>query len=185
MNPLYPRKNPIQTDSIEICAQLLSENKVGLFPCDTIWGLVGLPETHAQLCGIKERPLSQSFIHIVSSIEMAQALTQAWTPAQASWIHQVWPGPVTLILPGKTSPTVGIRLPKPGKLTELVSHLNAPILSTSANRHTQPHLQSLADLDPELKAHLDVIYAPKQIQLTGTPSLIIDLTQSPPKRIRM
>ncbi len=76
----------------------LQNGEIGLFPCDTIWGLVGLPSTAKRLHIAKNRPAEQAFLFLMSSLEMAQAHTQPWTPTQSAWLHQFWPGPITAIL---------------------------------------------------------------------------------------
>jgi tRNA threonylcarbamoyl adenosine modification protein (Sua5/YciO/YrdC/YwlC family) len=77
--------------------------------------------------------------------------------------------------------TIGIRIPKHW-ISEVVSKLGVPIVTTSANLTGKPFMTSLDDLDESIKEKVDfIIYEDGK---KGTPSSVIDLTGNETKVLR-
>ena len=113
-------------------AGLLNQKKIGLFPCDTVWGLVGCAYTTvgAEINRLKNRPESQPLIQLIGDVSAVP--TDCLTPAHTRLMQQYWPGPVTLILP---TPSGGIAYRQPDfePLNYLLAQLERPLYSTSVN----------------------------------------------------
>ena len=58
-----------KTSSIQEIAHALTNQQVGIFPCDTIWGLIAVDsyETKQKLIAIKKRDPKKSFIYLINS----------------------------------------------------------------------------------------------------------------------
>jgi L-threonylcarbamoyladenylate synthase len=133
---------------------------VVLYPTETVWGLGGRaadPESAHRIAALKGRTGRPLIVMV------------AGPPAGLTGIAQVvaealWPGPVTLIVPGDLLPDVAKRVrgrrgsvairhsPHPA-VAALVAAVG-PITSTSANRHGQPPVQDVGEFIPLVDAVL-------------------------------
>lgn len=139
-------------------AALIRAGDVVAFATETVYGLGANALDEAairRIYEIKGRPSTSPLIVHVSSIEMAQSLTTAWSGVAARLAARYWPGPLTLVLPKRPHipdlvtaglPTVGIRMPAHPQALELIREAGVPIGAPSANRFTQ--------LSPTTAAHV-------------------------------
>ncbi len=185
-----PRAPLCDLASIEEVAKALALGKVGVFPCETILGLVGTFDAADRLRKIKKRPAESPFVVLMADLEMARAYTAPWTESQAEWIAQLWPGCISLILdqndrvPTAVSTSgIAIRVSTENPLKKLLRLVGHPLISTSVNLTGHPYAASVADIDPDIRSHIDFVYD-TPTPLTGQPSSIIDLRCDPPKMIR-
>lgn len=176
-------------------AAAIEANQIGVFPHDTVWGLIGKVSeavTH-RIAVAKQRPNDKPFILLIPSmIFVPQYVSSIVSEDIQRFMVDVWPGPVTLILPKQElvpdwltaqKPTLAMRYPEFDPLADLMDLLKTPILSTSANRSGQPTMTSLADADPVLLAAVDFIYSEDE-PLSSEPSTIVDCTGDTPEIIR-
>ncbi|MBU2442989.1 MAG: Sua5/YciO/YrdC/YwlC family protein, partial [Nanoarchaeota archaeon] len=102
-----------------------------------------------------------------------------------SWIEKL-PGPYTLILRLKNkdavaenvnfgSDSLGVRIPN-NWFSEVVTKMDVPIITTSANVAGHDFMTSLDDLDPVFREYVD--YVIEQGELKGRPSTLIFLNKS-------
>ncbi len=140
--------------------QTLKDGGTILYPTDTIWGL-GCDATNVEaiqkIAEIKGRDASKSFIILVESEKRLQELVEV--PEMAWEIIDLSEKPVTLVydnprgLPAEllaTDGSIGIRLVKTPFLRKLISGLNKPIVSTSANLSGEKSPRSFADISQEV-----------------------------------
>ncbi|MFB6198940.1 MAG: L-threonylcarbamoyladenylate synthase, partial [Halobacteriaceae archaeon] len=163
-----------------------------IHPTDTVYG-IGCNATNRSLVqDIRdakrqhERPVSV----IAPGIEWMEQ--HCHIPEQASdWIDKL-PGPYTFILPlqdrnavadnvNLNKETIGVRFPDHW-FTEVVKHIQHPVVTTSANVTGRDYMEELEDLDDELAEAVDV--AVYEGPISGTPSKIIDFTQDQPTVLR-
>ena len=173
-------KNDILLKHKEIISKIKS-GAVFIHPTDTIYGLGCLADNEkavAKIRKLKQRPDTPLSI---------------WAPSVA-WITEnaeidaktlkKLPGPYTIIarlkkkvLAKNVNPqrdTQGIRYPYHW-FAQIVAELGKPIITTSVNKHNQPYMASLEDLDPKIKKGVDfIIYDGKK---TGKPSTIINVVE--------
>ena len=182
-----------QPKSISLIAEQFLNNEVGIFPFDTLLGLTGLAnkDVITRLESIKKRS-SMPFIMIIPDLSYLSDLVEPLTDLQQSYIKKYWPGPVTfifkkhkhvpdIITSGK--PTIGIRFANFLPLKFLLQKINQPILSTSANIHTQPVATTFSELSDELKSQCDFCYdeiLPRYNQC----STIVDISTPTPTVLR-
>lgn len=176
-----------QVDNIQIdeIAIQLQNGAIMLYPTDTLPGIGCLgdnPEAIDKLFAIKKRDLSKPVSYAFSSFEMMSKYVEL--SPYCMKLRSLIPGQMTLVLPKKNdgailhgvkSLNLGCRIPKVDWLLELISHLDAPIVTTSANvSGTQP-VNRVEEIPKEILGQIDVLIEWSE-ELTGIGSTVIDLT---------
>ena len=124
-----------------------------LYPTETVWGLGGRASDGAaalRLARLKGRAR-------LPLIVLVAGPTPGLPPLAAHLAESLWPGPLTLVVPGELVPgvaaevlapdgTVGIRWSPHPVVAELISAVG-PVTSTSANRHGARPITRPEDLD--------------------------------------
>lgn len=158
-----------QTEKQEI-ARALENGAVAVFPTDTVYGIgtgAFCEASIQKICTLKNRPLTQPFQLLASSVEQAAQVGIFCTGAE-KLARTFWPGGLTLIVPpseqGKPLARgfagLGLRVPLCPFLTDILSHLKNPLASTSANTHGQPVLTDEREV-------LNTFYDKVDIIITG------------------
>ena len=181
-------KEEVQKRKDEIL-QWIKNNKVFIYPTDTIYG-IGCNATEftavKKIREIKKR-ITTPFSVIAPSKEW---IKNNCLIADEKWLDKL-PGPYTLILPLKNihavapnvsnGKTLGVRIPDHW-FSSIIRELSFPIVTTSANIHGEPFMTSLETLSPEIQSQIDfIIYEGEK---KGTPSTLIDLSQNDVKEIK-
>ena len=75
---------------IDLIAHEIREKKIGIFPCDTIWGILGLVDLHVieKICYLKNRPLTQPFLFLVPNKDYLSELTMEVNDAAKKLIQK-------------------------------------------------------------------------------------------------
>jgi L-threonylcarbamoyladenylate synthase len=135
--------------SLDRAAALIRAGKLVAFPTETVYGLGANAldaEAVARIFEAKGRPRTSPLIVHVDSVEMARGLASHWPDAAEVLARHYWPGPLTLVVPKRTSipdivtaglPTVGLRMPAHPLALELIRMAGLPIAAPSANRFTE------------------------------------------------
>jgi len=159
---------------------ILNNGGVIAYPTDTTYG-IGCDITDGtavkRIFKIKGRDFQKPLSIACSSLEMVEnyALTDKII---IGFLNQVFPGPVTLLLPKKAivsdditagSDKVGVRIPDHAKTLELIRQLGHPIITTSAN------ISGQADPVEANEVKLDVDYILPGDCSYKQPSTIIDM----------
>ena len=155
---------------MEKALEILKSGGTVLYPTDTIWG-IGCDATNIdainKIFEIKQREKTKSMIILVESEKRLQDLVDV--PAMAWEIIDLSEKPVTIvydnprglpkeILAGDGS--IGIRLVKDDFCKKLISKLNKPLVSTSANFSGDKSPMKFSDIHPEIISLVD--YAVEQ-----------------------
>jgi L-threonylcarbamoyladenylate synthase len=142
-------KSTAQDDAIREAARILRSGGLVVFPTETVYGLGANaldPAAVHKIYALKGRPATSPVIVHVASIEQARQLAAEWLPEAESLARKYWPGPLTLVVPKKSSipdevtaglPTVGLRMPRHPVALALLREAQIPIAAPSANRFTQ------------------------------------------------
>lgn len=142
---------------LQECLENLEQEKVICIPTDTCYGLSCVYDSvtaKAQIADFKKTPKDKPLTMIVSSIKMVYDYCEVSSLA-AQLIEEYWPGPLTLLLPSKFSDDyIGVRLPDHNFLQSLVTKLQKPIFSTSANLSGQKEAYSIDELSQQFKGEL-------------------------------
>ncbi|MBL7851331.1 MAG: threonylcarbamoyl-AMP synthase [Cyclobacteriaceae bacterium] len=131
--------------STDTAAKLLKEGKLVAIPTETVYGLAGNAldtDTVVSIFEAKGRPRFDPLIVHVASWEKAQNYLRDAPPQAEALARNIWPGPLTLLLPKKdiipdivTSglDRVGLRCPDHPLTRDLLSRLDFPLAAPSAN----------------------------------------------------
>jgi L-threonylcarbamoyladenylate synthase len=161
--------------------QVLADEGVVVMPCDTIYGIVGIaPASEARIRAIKGRE-QKSFLQLIVSAEWLNRFSDLELPEA---LTALWPGPLTLILPARSSPaTVALRVPDDSLLRELMQELDRPLFSTSVNRSGEQPLWRIADIAEAFESSVDLLVDAGDLQ-DRLPSTILDVTSRPYRILR-
>lgn len=176
-----------QQYQIENALKALQEGGVILYPTDTVWGL-GCDATNdaavERLLAIKERQNDQGLIVLVERDSRLNRHVEE-VPAVAWDLIDVTQEPLTIIYPnGKgfakgvcaDDGSIAIRIVRDDFCKNLISKLNRPLVSTSANFRGQPTPLSFREIDQHI---LDAVDYTVNLRLSETlshqPSSILKL----------
>ena len=118
---------------------LLRTGAVVAGPSDTVYGFLAspaMPQAMETLRRLKGR--DGPYIHLVSGWAMAQRVTRGVSEEMWGRIRRVWPGPVTVVLPGASGQSIAVRMPKATLLITILEAMEEALISTSANRAGEP-----------------------------------------------
>lgn len=122
-------------NSINQAATLIKRGEVIAFPTETVYGL-GADAFNEKACRkifeLKGRPNNKPLTFHVASYQMIESIAEI-TPIANRLIKKFLPGPLTLILKGKFTPSIGIRMPDNDIALKLIKVANCPIAAPSAN----------------------------------------------------
>lgn len=148
--------------------ECLKNGGVLLYPTDTVWGLGCSAENEKaiqKIYDIKKRPNSKSLIILVESVERLQKYVGELPDNFLETINQT-NYPTTVVYPNAQNlpkiliaedGSIAIRLLKHPFCEPLISQLNAPLISTSANISGKPSPQSFEAISPNIKGKMDYI----------------------------
>lgn len=152
---------------MEKLIETLNSGGTILYPTDTIWG-IGCDATNAEAINkifeIKKRDQNKSMIILVESEKRLQDLVDV--PEMAWEIMELSEKPVTLIyddpkgLPKEIlaqDGSIGIRLVKDLFLKKIITKLNKPLVSTSANFSGEKSPMKFSDISAELVNAVDFV----------------------------
>ncbi|HCN12780.1 MAG TPA: threonylcarbamoyl-AMP synthase [Chryseobacterium sp.] len=157
---------------MEQIIQTLKSGGTILYPTDTIWG-IGCDATNIdaieKIFEIKKREKTKSMIILVESEKRLQDLVDV--PEMAWEIMDLSEKPVTIIydspkgLPKELlaeDGSIGIRLVKNDFLKKLISKLNKPLVSTSANFSGEKSPMKFSDISQEIVDSVDFVVEENQ-----------------------
>ena len=137
--------NLVTHTSKEQAAQKIASGQVGVFPVDTVYGIVAsalLPESVSRFYGLKQRTDKPGTLIAGSLDQLVNLGLNHQSVEQAS---TYWPNPTSVVLPtppnldylslGKQ--TLAIRIPADEELRSILIQ-TGPIITTSANRPGEP-----------------------------------------------
>jgi len=118
-------------------AHMVRDGGLVAFPTETVYGLgadAGNPKALERLNRVKGRPPDKPYSLLVHDVRQIEALAAELSPAALRLMERFWPGPLTLVLPGKHGGTIGFRLPDHPIALAFLRACDMPIAAPSANR---------------------------------------------------
>jgi len=178
----------------------LSSGGVVAVPTETLYGLScrGMsPDAVGRIAGLKGIAPPRGFVALASSTEMVE-LWVGRAPTGLDFLREVWPAPLTAVLPVPRSlpwgekqgnvETAAFRVPAHARLRALVARLGEPLVSTSVNRTGRPPLADAAAIAREFGDGLDLVVtegdADRLAKQDRRPSTVADFVVWPPQVIR-
>ncbi|MEH3053717.1 MAG: Sua5/YciO/YrdC/YwlC family protein [Patulibacter minatonensis] len=170
--------------TLERCMQV---GGVAVVPTDTVYGLACDPddrEAFARLRSLKGRDAGKPSAVLFSRVELAIAATPWLEEVVHEAMGRLLPGAVTVVVEnpegrfpvatGDRPDRLGIRVPRWPDSAEVLAGLSWPILQSSANPSGGVDIAQLDDLDPHLRAEVDLLLDAGP--LPGTASSVVDLS---------
>ncbi len=177
---------------------VLKSGRVAIYPTDSVYAMGCLSNQQRaihQLGLIKNQKIERAELSFIfSDIKQLTDYIGIITNPQYKVIKRNSPGPITFILEPKNKfpkpfnkrKTIGARIPSHPFLLELISKLEAPILTTSLHNEdeivaysTDPNeIYQRWDADPRIDLFINGGYG------NNTPSTVVDLTREPFQIIR-
>ena len=180
------------TEAVHQAVNVLSKGGVIVYPTETAYGL-GCDalnrEAVKRIFEIKKRAKNLPLPVLVSSIEMARSIAKT-TSSSIKLMEKYHPGPLVIALPKKeiipdevNEKSIAFRISSNNFAQSIVSQLNRPLISTSANRSKEAAPYSIEDiLQTFEEGEIDIIFDAGTIP-KHNPSTIIDFTLEPSPQI--
>lgn len=159
------------TNSISEAALWIKENKLIVFPTETVYGLGAnalSEEAVATIFSAKGRPSDNPLIVHIGHEEQLNQLVRTIPDKAKKLVEAFWPGALTLVFNAKPSvapnvtaglDTVGVRMPSHPIAKALLQACDVPVAAPSANRSGRPSPTSadhvLIDLDGRVDGVID------------------------------
>ena len=150
-----------EPEAIARAAEVLRAGGIVAFPTETVYGICAdalNPEAVRRLYEAKGRSPEKACAYLLADAKAAESVAPPLPPLARRLMARFWPGPVTLVVPGrKDGETVGLRLPAldlPRALADIAGH---PLLQTSANRTGEPAALNAAAVAESLGSVVDLV----------------------------
>jgi len=139
---------------------ILRDGGLVAFPTETVYGIAASlvhPGGLGRLREVKRCSDERSFtIHLADREDLSRHVTEV--PDMARRLaDRYWPGPVTLVLPGRDGDFVGVRLPAARVARDLIRAAGVPVVASSANRSGAPPACDARSVVGALDGDLDLI----------------------------
>ena len=192
----------ISQKNLNSAANSILNGGVVAFPTETVYGLGALASNNEainRVYEIKKRPKNNPLIVHIHSFKAIVSIVKYIPDYAYKLTEKFWPGPLTLVLPYKTSgkinararanlDTVAIRIPNNPITLKLLKKINLPIIAPSANlsQHLSPTKAThvLKDLGSRLDPLKDMILDGGECNL-GIESTVVDVTSDVPIILRL
>jgi L-threonylcarbamoyladenylate synthase len=154
---------------LEQAVSVLKQGGIIAYPTETFYGLgvrFDSEVTLRRLFDIKQRPNQKALPLIIGDTRQLSVITSTVNDIEMAIIRQFWPGPLTLLLPGKkglpafiTAGTgnVAVRIPGESFALHLCRTAGFPVTATSANPSGLPPAQDARTADRYFAGQIDLI----------------------------
>ena len=127
--------------ALAAAAAVLRSGGLVAFPTETVYGLgadATNPNAVERLNQVKGRPPEKPYSLHLYSPEQMRPYVSSVPAAAAKLIERFWPGPLTIVVPGRDGRTVGFRLPDHPVARAFFKACGVPVAAPSANRSGSP-----------------------------------------------
>ncbi len=161
---------------------IIKKGGVGVVPTDTLYGLVGsalIPEAVERIYALRHRETSKPFIVLIASSDAFSLFGIKQTLTIKKVIAELWPGPVSIIFPCRTSKyrylhrgknSLAFRLPADGTLRRFLEK-TGPLVAPSVNPSGKKPAHTIQEAKRYFKKDVD-FYVNGGIR-KGLPSAVI------------
>jgi L-threonylcarbamoyladenylate synthase len=172
---------------------VLRAGGVGVLPTDTLYGLVGSAlnkKAVSRIYQLKKRAPEKPFIILISSPKDLELFNVKPDEKASGVLKNVWPGPVSVVLPcnaarlsylRRKTKGLAFRLPKPAWLRKLLLQ-TGPLVAPSANWQGMPPAQDIKQAKQYFSNQVDFYCDAGKIR--GQASALIAITRQGVKILR-
>jgi L-threonylcarbamoyladenylate synthase len=140
--------------AVNAAAQVLEAGGIVGLPTETVYGLAASaehPKAVERLKAVKKRPEDKKFTICLALKSDVNRFASSVPRVAQKLISRLWPGPLTLVLPGKGEGTVGVRMPGLAFTRDVLLKADTAVIIPSAN----PHGSEPARTSSEVRAYFD------------------------------
>ena len=157
----------IKEDELRIVTKALDEDKLIVFPTETVYGIAGNAlnvEVIDKLFQAKKRDYSKPFSLMLSDINKIKDIAYV-SADEEKIINKFMPGPITLILKKKdcisdlataSRDTVGVRIPDHFIALSILKSIDYPLATSSANISGRSNNSDVTDIINDLENYVDI-----------------------------
>ena len=157
----------IKEDELRIVTKALDEDKLIVFPTETVYGIAGNAlnvEVIDKLFQAKKRDYSKPFSLMLSDINKIKDIAYV-SADEEKIINKFMPGPITLILKKKdcisdlataSRDTVGVRIPDHFIALSILKSIDYPLATSSANISGSVNNSNIEDIINDLADYVDI-----------------------------
>ena len=157
----------IKEDELRIIIKALDEDKLIVFPTETVYGIAGNAlkvEVIDKLFQAKKRDYSKPFSLMLSDINKIKDIAYV-SVDEEKIINKFMPGPITLILKKKdcisdlataSRDTVGVRIPDHFIALSILKSIDYPLATSSANISGRSNNSDITDIINDLANYVDI-----------------------------
>lgn len=163
------------------CVKAVKAGKLIVYPTDTVYGIGGNAldkNVFDMVCAAKRREKSNAVSVMIPNLEMLLKYFDA-SEEELNYITASLPGPFTFILKAKApmpvqsaNGTVGVRIPNHIFMRKVCYESNVPIITTSANPHSQPAPIRFSDISKEILDAAEVAVDGGETMLKGASTVV-------------
>ena len=177
-------------EEVKLSVDFLRKGKVILYPTDTIWGIgcdATQPKAVDRIYLLKQRYESKSMIVLLDHKDKLTKYVKK-VPAIAYDLIDRYQEPLTIIYPGAINVaknvvaedgTIAIRIVRSEFCLKMISALDKPIVSTSANLSGQPSPIVFSKIPEEILKGVDhIVNLHQDVIIRTKPSTIIRLLEN-------
>lgn len=176
-------ENPDSRIIIEV-AEIITSGGVVAHPTETVYGLTTVWDDIPALQRVallKGRDTTQPFSIMVDAVEDILNISGWEIPEVESFLQNVFPAPLTLLLPRLRElpvaywnrfPDLGFRMPQHELSRKLVHICGKPLITTSANLSGGTAPVSAGEISPSISSGCDIVLDSGPCKL-GSPSTVI------------
>lgn len=172
----YFLNSQTEAQILQDTAHRLNNDGIAIVPTETVYGIMTRydnVEGKAQIFRIKQRPQDRKLQMLAPSYEAALNAGVQHSRELQKIVQHFMPGELTIICPGITEPTVGLRIPKHPFLLKLIQQVGFPLAATSANLSGEPPANNAQDAIRNLPILPDILIDGGQVN--GLSSTVISL----------
>lgn len=167
-------------------ANIIRKGGLVIIPTETVYGIAANyfnKKALERLYALKQRPLIKPFtLHIVEKSEL-EDYAQEIPVSAYKLMEKFWPGPLTMVLRGRTAITVGLRMPANEVALRVIGLSDVPVVCPSANISGKAAPATFADAIKDLDGLVDFAIDSGNTSLSAESS-IVNLTVTPAQVLR-
>ena len=191
-NSKTPNEAP---ENLASAVEALKRGHVIVFPTETLYGLGGDALNEAaveKVFQLKGRDPGNPILVLVANQEMLDTLVAKVPTTAQKLIDRYWPGPLTLVLPGRknipkhlrnSSGGVGVRISSQPIATLIINGLGRPLTATSANPSGNEPARTLQEAERYF-AHSVELFVDGGTLTSKTGSTVVEVTEDGVRIIR-
>lgn len=180
---------------INKAVETIKNDGLVIMPTETVYGLAAnalSSSAVAKIFAAKQRPANNPLIVHLHSLDQLNCVVSEFPPLALKLAEKFWPGPITMVLPRKSTlpdivtagqPSVAVRIPSHPVALEFLRKCNLPLAAPSANISESISPTRISHIHPRLKALAGIVLDGGFCQI-GVESTVLSFINEQPAILR-